>query len=75
MRILYIIKLAFQISGERIGYSIEIIVATAKPSGKQESWIQTPMILQNKFCYHRSTKGKHGYFYILQEEYFILFEY
>ena len=50
MRILYIIKLAFQISGEGIGYSIEIIVTTEKPSGKQESWIQALMILQNKFC-------------------------
>lgn len=36
MIILYIIKLAFQISGERVDYSTEIIVTTGKPSGKQK---------------------------------------
>lgn len=50
MRILYVIKLAFHISGERVDYSTEVIVTTGKPSGKQESWIQTLIIHQNKCC-------------------------
>lgn len=37
MTILYVIKLAFQISGEGIDYSVEITVTTGKPSRKQES--------------------------------------
>lgn len=48
MRILYMIKSAFQISGKRVDYSTEIIVTTGKPFGKQESWIQTLTIHQNK---------------------------
>ena len=58
MTILYVIKLAFQISGEGIDYSVEITVTTGKPSRKQESWIQMLSIFQNKFCSFRDLNFK-----------------